>query len=78
LSTADRNRTTIPYANGDCIAAHSSVFPGRAREVRPGSELFVPSKPEGQFGPNRDQIVTRSLGAVTGLATSLLAIQELR
>jgi polysaccharide biosynthesis/export protein len=78
LDSADRKRATISYANGERSAVRRGVFAGRGSDVRPGSEIFVPSKPEGHFGPNWDTIMARSLTALTGLATLLLAVQQLR
>jgi hypothetical protein len=46
--------------------------------VRPGSQIFVSAKPEGQYGTNWEQVVTRSVATLTGLAALLLAVQQLR
>jgi protein involved in polysaccharide export with SLBB domain len=78
LDSADRRRTTISYPNGERSAIRSSLVSGRPSEVRPGSQIYVPARPEGHAGTNWDQIITRSVGMLTGLATLLLAVQGLR
>jgi polysaccharide biosynthesis/export protein len=78
LDSADRKRATISYANGERSAVRWGIFAGRGPGVRPGSEIYVPAKPEGRIGTNWDQVMTRSLTALTGLATLLLAVQQLR
>jgi polysaccharide biosynthesis/export protein len=75
---ADRKRTTISYANGERSAVRRGVFSGRGPDVRPGSQIFVPAKPEAQVGTNWDSIVSRSIAALTGIATLLLAVQQIR
>jgi polysaccharide biosynthesis/export protein len=78
LESADRKRATISYANGERSSLRRGVFAGRGPEVRPGSQIFVPAKPEGQYGTNWEQVITRSVTTLTGLATLLLAMQQLR
>jgi polysaccharide biosynthesis/export protein len=78
LDAADRKRATISYANGERSAVRRGGLAGRGPDVRPGSEIYVPAKPESRIGTNWDMIMTRSLTALTGLATLLLAVQQLR
>jgi hypothetical protein len=46
--------------------------------VRPGSQIFVPAKPEGRTGTNWDQIITRSTAVLSATATILIAVTQLR
>lgn len=78
LDSADRNRANISYANGERSALRSGVFSGGGTEVRPGSQIFVPAKPEGRFGTNWEHVITRSVTRLTGPAILLLAVQPVR
>jgi polysaccharide biosynthesis/export protein len=78
LESADRKRATISYASGERSAIRHSSLVGRSPDVRPGSRIFVPAKPEGQPGTNWESVITRSIATLSGLATLLLAVQQLR
>jgi polysaccharide biosynthesis/export protein len=78
LDVADRNRTTISYANGERSAVRRGVFAGRPPAVRPGSQIFVPAKPDNRVGPNWDQIITRTAALLSATATILIAVQQVR
>jgi polysaccharide biosynthesis/export protein len=78
LDSADRKRATISYANGERSAVRQGVFAGRPPPVKPGSQIYVPARPEGLQGPNWDQIITRTAGLLSATITILLAVQQLR
>lgn len=78
MDTADRRRVTISYASGERSAVRNNLFSGRSPTVRPGSQVFVPARPDGRSGPNWDAIITRSAALFTATATILLAVQQLR
>jgi polysaccharide biosynthesis/export protein len=76
--SADRNRTTVTYANGERAVVSRSAFGARVPMVQPGAQIFVPAKPERDSGLNIDQIVARSAALVSAAATMLIALSQLR
>lgn len=75
---ADRHRTTVTYASGERAAVLKRWVGRSDPRVQPGSQIFVPPKPEGTGGTNWDQIVGRSAAVLSALATVMFAISQLR
>jgi polysaccharide biosynthesis/export protein len=74
---ADRARTTITYANGQRAPLWRRGFFSRPPRIEPGSQIFVPARPA-DAGINWDSVLTRTIGAMSALATVMLAINQLR
>jgi protein involved in polysaccharide export with SLBB domain len=75
---ADRNRTTVTYANGERSAVSRRVFFGRhVPRVEPGSQVFVPSKSDRQ-GANLDQVFGRVSAVIGAIATAIIAYSQLK
>jgi hypothetical protein len=69
---------SVSYQDGQrAIARKVLVFPYKP-QPKPGSTVFVPTKPEARTGPNWGAIISGSLAFVTSTATLLLAIRQLR
>ena len=75
---ADRNRTTVTYANGERSAVSRGLFFGRhTPRVAPGSQVFVPAKGE-QTGTNWDQVFGRVSAIIGAVATAIIAYSQLK
>jgi hypothetical protein len=48
---------------------------GGAPRIRPGSQIFVPQKPESAQETNWDQFIGRAAAVLTATATLLLALR---
>jgi polysaccharide biosynthesis/export protein len=75
--TADRDRTTVTYKNGERSAVRSFLLMDRAPDIEPGSIIFVPAKPATEGGFNWDQFLSRTLTALSTAATLIIAISQL-
>jgi len=78
LDTADEKRVTVSYRNGQRAVARKHLLFTNMPDVRPGSVIHVPMRPENSTGTNWDMIFTRTLTALGTLATVLLAVNQLR
>ena len=75
---ADRDRVTISYPNGERATIRRTVFIRRVPEIRPGSTINVPVKPEDERnGFDLDQFLTRTLTIVSTVVTLLVAIDRM-
>jgi polysaccharide biosynthesis/export protein len=74
---ADRRRTIISYANGERSPARVNRLVSRPPAVDPGSQIFVPGKPEGS-STNWDMIIGRSAAALGAVATLLIGLAQIR
>jgi hypothetical protein len=75
---ADRNRTTVTYSSGERAAVNPRWIGRSVPRVQPGSQIFVPTKPEDRNGVNWDQIVGRGAALLSAAATIMFAISQLR
>src|SRR5690606_13304895 len=75
---ADKGGVTVKYKNGERSAVSNFLLFGRTPRIEPGSEIFVPAKPEGQSGFNWDTFLTRTLTVLSTSATLIIAISQLR
>jgi protein involved in polysaccharide export with SLBB domain len=70
---ADEDRTSVEYANGSRATVNKTLFFFRSTpDVRPGSVIFVPEKPQGS-GFNWDATLARVLAVTTAVATVIAA-----
>jgi polysaccharide biosynthesis/export protein len=74
---ADRSRATITFANGQRSQVWRGGLFARPPKVEPGSQIFVPAKPEGA-GIDWGSVLTRGVGVMSALATVVLAVGQLR
>jgi protein involved in polysaccharide export with SLBB domain len=75
---ADKRRVTVTYANGERAAVKKFLTAKVEPDVKPGSVIFVPSKPGGQIGTNWEGIITRGLTITGSMLTVLLLIKQLK
>jgi polysaccharide biosynthesis/export protein len=75
---ADRKRVTVTYANGERSAREDRWVGSSSPRVEPGSQVFVPLKPENARGTNWDTIFTRTAGLLSAVATALIAYSYLK
>lgn len=75
---ADEKRASVQYANGQRESITEYWFGRRSPRIEPGSQIFVPAKPEQAQGPNWDQIVGRAAALLSATATILIAVTQLR
>jgi len=75
---SDKGRTTITYASGERSAVHKSLFGSGTPRIQPGSQIFVPAKPEQGSAIDWDRIFTRVTGLLGAAATILLVIRQTR
>jgi hypothetical protein len=75
---ADRKRVTVTYANGERSAVEPRWVGTSAPRVQPGSQIFVPEKPEESRGTNWDVLFTRTAGLLSAVATALIAYSYLK
>jgi polysaccharide export outer membrane protein len=75
LDNADTRRVTVSYPNGERTGTRGHWWGGGAPPIRPGSQIFVPQKPESQPGVNLDLLVTRVAALLTAAATLLIALR---
>jgi protein involved in polysaccharide export with SLBB domain len=74
---ADRNRASVEYANGSRATASKTLWLFRnTPDVRPGSVVFVPARPETGDGFNWDQALSRILAVGSTLATIFIAVNR--
>jgi protein involved in polysaccharide export with SLBB domain len=74
---ADRKRATITYQNGERAGVGRFLLFRTAPDVRPGSTIFVPAKPENELGGiNWGAIITQTVGVLSATATVLIAIRQ--
>ena len=75
---ADRDRVTVSYPNGERATVRRTVFIRRVPEIRPGSTINVPVKPEDERdGFNLDQFLTRTLTVLSTVVTLMVAMDRL-
>lgn len=74
---ADRGRVSVSYPNGERHTVHRGWFLNHQPEVVAGSKIFVPIAPE-HHSVNWGQVFTRSITALSTLATALFAISQLK
>lgn len=74
---ADEDRTTVTYQNGERSVADRGWL-SRGPRIQPGSQVFVPAKPEGRTGLNWDQIAMRGAALLSAVATIAIAVAQLR
>jgi polysaccharide export outer membrane protein len=77
LDSADDDRITLTYMNGERTTVKRGVFERRAR-VQPGSQIYVPAQVEDSGGVNWDSVISRSAALLGTIATVLLAVSQLR
>jgi polysaccharide biosynthesis/export protein len=73
---ADTRRVSIVYPNGERETIRRTLGFTRQPQVRPGSRIFVPVKPEGG-GTDWDRVLTRTLAVMSTLATVLIAVDRI-
>lgn len=70
---ADEDRASVEYANGSRATVNKTLFFFRSTpDIRPGSVIFVPEKPQGS-GFNWDATLARVLAVTTAVATVIAA-----
>jgi protein involved in polysaccharide export with SLBB domain len=74
--TADRGRTSVQYPDGERYTVQRRLVISTAPRVRPGSTIFVPTRPEGEKTDWGD-IITRAVGLVSTAATLWIAIDRI-
>ena len=77
VDEADRGRITVTYPNGERARARGTRFWRRYPEILPGSNIFVPAKPEDD-GQNFDAILSRSLTALSTVLTLVVIINQMK
>lgn len=74
---ADRKRATITYLNGERAGVGRFLLFRTTPEVRPGSTIFVPAKPETERGGiNWGAFITQTVGVLSATATVLIAVRQ--
>jgi polysaccharide biosynthesis/export protein len=77
LDIADRRQVTVTYASGERSGVRRSWVGSGAPRVQPGSQIFVPRRPE-SAGINWDQVLGRSAAILSAFATLLIAANQVR
>lgn len=75
---ADKGRVSVSYQDGERAITRRVFFFENKPQPKPGSTVFVPTKPEARTGPNWGAIISSSLAFVTSTATLLIAFRQLR
>jgi polysaccharide export outer membrane protein len=73
---ADRGRVSVQYPDGERYTVQRRLLVSTAPRVRPGSTIFVPTRPEGEK-TNWGDIITRAVGLVSTAATLWIAIDRI-
>jgi polysaccharide export outer membrane protein len=73
---ADRGRVSVQYPDGERYTVQRRLVVATAPRVRPGSTIFVPTRPEGDK-TNWGDIITRAVGLVSTAATLWIAIDRI-
>lgn len=76
LREADLDRISVQYLNGSRAVTWKFLFFRRFPEVKPGSRIYVPRKPE-ESERDWDQFLTRTLSVTSTLLTILVALDRL-
>jgi hypothetical protein len=74
---ADHNRVSVTYKNGERAVVERVLFHRRTPEIRPGSTILVPARPEGPKSFDWDQFLSRTLSIVSTTLTLLIAAKSL-
>ncbi len=73
---ADRSRITVTYPNGQRASVRKLFGVRRTPDVLPGSIITVPAKPADRTGTNWDQILSRTIAALSTVLTLVLVVQQ--
>ena len=73
---ADRGRVSVQYPDGERFSVQSRLVFSTAPRVRPGSTIFVPTRPESEK-TDWGEIITRVVSLATTAATLWIAIDRL-
>jgi protein involved in polysaccharide export with SLBB domain len=76
VSGADRGKVSVQYPDGERYTVQRRLFISTAPRVRPGSTIFVPTRPEGEK-TNWGDIITRAVSVVSAAATMWIAIDRI-
>ena len=75
---AEKGRASVAYANGERAVVKHFLWVHRSPAVRPGSTIFVPTTPPGETGINWDNFLSKTLAAMSTLATVLIAVHQFK
>ncbi|SOD02908.1 protein involved in polysaccharide export, contains SLBB domain of the beta-grasp fold [bacterium JGI 053] len=73
---ADRGRVSVQYPDGERYTVQRRLLISSVPRVRPGSTVFVPTRPEGEK-TNWGEIITRAVGLFSTAATLWIAIDRI-
>ncbi|MGQ0816353.1 MAG: capsule biosynthesis GfcC family protein, partial [Gemmatimonadota bacterium] len=76
LDNGDRGRVSFRYANGEINTTRRVLVSRRDPDVRPGSTIVVPIRPEGK-GFDWDNFLSKTLAVLSTLATVTIAASTL-
>jgi protein involved in polysaccharide export with SLBB domain len=74
--TADRGRVSVQYPDGERYTVQRRLLVSTSPRVRPGSTVFVPTRPEGEK-TDWGEIITRAVGLISTAATLWIAIDRI-
>ena len=79
LETADRNRVTVTYMDGERATTDKILVFRRTPEIRPGSTIYVPARPPTEpSGFDLDRLLNRASGILTSAIGLWVLIDQIR
>ena len=74
---ANSGKVTVTYPNGKRATVSATIFGRNTPDVKPGSQIFVPLRPEGGGGTNWDQFIGRFTALLGAVATAVFAASQI-